>query len=115
MARISLLYCPFPSKKSAESSASALLAKRLVACANIIESRSLYLWDGRKASAREFLAIFKTTARQAAAARKAILGLHPYEKPCVLVLRADANKEFSNWVADSVHLMANERRPNKNH
>ncbi len=61
-----------------------LLAKRLVACANIFPVRSLYRWRGKLVDETEAVAICKTRkslVRRAIAAAKAV---HAYDVPCVV-------------------------------
>lgn len=97
-----LLYCPFPSEKSARAAAHLLLSKKLIACANIFPSKSFYTWKGKLQKEKEFILLAKTTSSNAKKAKAELEKLHPYELPCVLELKANANEKYSNWVKSSV-------------
>jgi len=99
---LALLYCPFPSEKSAKQAAASLLSKKLIACANILPSKSLYNWKGKLQKEKEFILLAKTTPSKAKRAASALLASHPYKIPCVLKLKADANEEYAKWVKSSV-------------
>lgn len=95
-----LLYIPCGSEGEAATIASALLRERLIACANMYTSRSLYRWQGSIADEQEFVLICKTLASRSDAARQRIETMHSYEVPCVLeVVPAEANTEFYRWAA----------------
>ena len=99
MPRIELLYIPCPSLKEAHAISSALLDSRLIACANIVESRSIYNWKGRREKGREFIIFAKTTPKKAQKAQKMVKKLHSYEIPCVLRFSVQANTGYAKWVA----------------
>ena len=95
-----MLYVPCGSEAEAAIIATALLGERLVACANMYTSRSLYRWQGSIADEQEFVLICKTLASRADVARQRIATLHSYEVPCVLeVIPAGANEAFYRWAA----------------
>ncbi|MGE0407942.1 MAG: divalent-cation tolerance protein CutA [Amphiplicatus sp.] len=100
---ICLLYVTAPDEKTAASIAEALIEARLAACVNITNAMtSLYRWKGAVEQAREAVLIAKTTKEAAPKARDLILGLHPYETPCVLAfdISPDAsNNAFLDWIA----------------
>lgn len=97
-----VLYTTWPDTQSVESAAARLLEDRLIACANILgESRSIYRWEGEVQSAREVIALFKTSSAMAGRARDALLALHPYDEPCVLALESQSDfsaSGFADWV-----------------
>ncbi len=93
-----LLYATFPSLAEAKKISGKLLSMRLIACANIIESSSIYRWKGRAVRGKEYIALVKTSAKKSARARKAILEPHSYEIPCVLEIQARANSAYEKWV-----------------
>ena len=95
---LTLLYSPFPSEKSAKQAAARLLSKKLIACANIFPSSSLYFWKGKLQNENEFILLAKTTAAKAKKAESALLSMHPYETPCILKIKADTNAKYANWV-----------------
>jgi periplasmic divalent cation tolerance protein len=100
---VALIYVPCGSEDEAARLAKLLLAERLIACANIYESRSLFRWDGELADEREFVMVCKTTPQRAADAEQRIIELHSYEVPCVLRIEpAHANEPYAEWVAGEV-------------
>lgn len=98
---ITLIYCPCKDETEARNIASALLEKKLIACANLFSSASLYKWKDKKTETAETILLCKTTKAQAKKAVAAIKKLHSYECPAILVFPASANKEFEKWVKKS--------------
>jgi len=79
-----------------------LLNEKLVACANILPSKSLYFWQGKLNKETESILILKTTKEKATVVEKQIKELHSYELPCILKIEGKANEEFEKWVAEVV-------------
>jgi periplasmic divalent cation tolerance protein len=63
-----------------------LVERRLVACAQISEIESCYVWDGVLRDEPEFRLVLKTTDARYAALEQAIRELHPYELPAIHAL-----------------------------
>ena len=100
---IRVLYIPCGSEADAHALARELIERRLIACANIHPSRSIYMWKGELADETEHVIFAKTTSRLAARAAAAAEKLHSYEVPCVLVLSPEsANAPYASWVAGEV-------------
>ena len=98
-----LIYCPCGSEEEAVRIGRALLDRRLIACANIHESRSLYFWKGELADEKELILMCKTTVSRADAAERAIRDMHSYEIPCILRLEpAKVNDDYTKWVFGAV-------------
>ncbi len=98
-----LLYVPCGSEEEATGIARALLEERLIACANVYPSRSLYRWQGKVADEIEHVLICKTSKSRANAAEKRILDMHSYELPCVLQIQpAGVNHAYARWVVGEV-------------
>ena len=98
-----MLYVPCGGESEATQIASRLLAERLIACANIYVSRSLYRWKGDIADEQEHILICKTLASRSEAAVALVKRLHSYEVPCLLtVIPAEANDEFYLWAQGEV-------------
>lgn len=98
------IYITNPSKKHACDIARALLQKRLIACANIFPVESLYWWKGKMVEGKEWVAIFKTEDKKYARIQKEVRATHPYTVPCILKLSVEANKEYVEWVKESIEV-----------
>jgi periplasmic divalent cation tolerance protein len=100
---IRIIYVPCGSEVEAHSLAATLVERRLVACANIYTSRSIYRWDGELADETEHVVFAKTTAARAPEAAATAEQLHSYDTPCVLVIEAaGANARYGAWVRGEV-------------
>ena len=100
---IRILYVPCGSEEEAHRLAIRLLERRLIACANIYASRSVYRWKGELAVETEHVLVAKTTSAVADEALSAAEELHSYEVPCVLLIEpAGANAAYEAWVAGEV-------------
>ncbi|HIH21994.1 MAG: divalent-cation tolerance protein CutA [Candidatus Diapherotrites archaeon] len=98
-----LAYIACRNSKEAEKIAKALLSKKLIACANILPSTSLYFWKGRLKKTKESILIAKTTAGNFAALEKTVKALHSYELPLIAQLNVKSvNKEFKKWLEKQV-------------
>ena len=102
MASITLVYITNPSRAVAARLARQLISRRLIACANIHRSRSLYHWRGKRVDATEYILVGKTLPAKVRLLRQAIRALHPDEVPCVLTFTADANAPYAAWVRRQV-------------
>ncbi|MEA2574208.1 MAG: periplasmic divalent cation tolerance protein [Chloroflexia bacterium] len=84
-----------------------LLEARLIACANVYASRSLYKWNGELADEQEMVMLCKTLASSAEAATALIKQLHSYSVPCIIqTVPARSNAEYYQWVRSEVDRVA---------
>jgi periplasmic divalent cation tolerance protein len=92
------------SEEEAHNIARHLLENRLAACVNIIpQVESIYRWQGKVDSAREWLLLVKTTQERFPTVREAIRELHSYELPeCVALPVEDGSLPYLQWVEESV-------------
>ncbi len=98
-----MLYVPCGSETEATGIGSRLLSERLIACANVYASRSLYVWNGEMADEQEMVLVCKTLASRAAEAAALIEQIHSYDVPCILrIVPAHANGEYYRWVSAEV-------------
>lgn len=98
-----LVYCPCPDAEVAAALAEKLLAEKLVACVNILPAmQSLYVDAGVLQRSSEVAILLKTSAAQAERLLDRLNELHPYEIPAILLLEAEANAAFANWVKDQL-------------
>ena len=92
------------SEEEARKIAHHLVEQRLAACVNIVPRiESLYRWEGRVESNREYLLLIKTSSAMFPEVRDAIVALHSYELPeCVEIAIEDGSSEYLQWVEESL-------------
>ena len=92
------------SEEEAHKIARHLVENRLAACVNIVaQVESIYRWQGKVDSSREWLLLVKTTQERFPAVRDAIRELHSYELPeCVVLNIEDGSSDYLQWLAASV-------------
>ncbi len=92
------------SEDEARKIASHLVERRLAACVNIVpQMESIYRWQGKVESSREWLLLIKTDAEHFPAVRDAIRELHSYELPeCIALHIEDGSSEYLDWLANSL-------------
>ena len=88
------------SPDEAERIAEALLAEALVACVQISEIRSRYVWKGEVQREDEQLLLIKTRAALFEPVRARIRELHSYETPEIVALPVTAgDPDYLAWIA----------------
>jgi periplasmic divalent cation tolerance protein len=92
------------SEEEARKIAHHLVERQLAACVNIVPHiESIYRWQGKMESSREWLLLIKTTAEKFPAVRDAIRELHSYDLPeCVAIGIKDGSSEYLEWIGQSV-------------
>jgi periplasmic divalent cation tolerance protein len=92
------------SEEEARKIAHALVDRRLAACVNIVpQIESVYRWQDKVESAREWLLLIKTTTEKFSAVRDAIHELHSYDLPeCIAIGIDNSSSDYLQWLADSV-------------
>ncbi len=96
--QMTLVYITTPSDQVAEKIAEDLLEKKLIACANLHRSTSIYIWEGKREKAQEVIIIAKTSDALFDQIVKEVSALHPYKLPCIIKITADAHGPFKAWV-----------------
>lgn len=99
-----LIYMTFADKAEAEKIASALLEKKLIACANIFAPHTaVYEWEGEVKTEEETAGLFKTEERHFAEIESLVKSLHSYDTPCIIGWQTDKSEaDFSNWVSSTI-------------
>lgn len=84
--------------------ADTLVAKRLIACANISKGiDSIFRWKANVDTAREVLLICKTKMSCFGRLKKQVKQIHSYEVPEIISLPIIAgNKDYLKWIEESV-------------
>jgi periplasmic divalent cation tolerance protein len=92
------------SEDEARKIAHALVDRGLAACVNIVPRiESIYRWQKKVETGREWLLLIKTSADLFPEVRDAIRALHSYELPeCVAISIEDGSLEYMQWLAYSL-------------
>ena len=79
-----------------------LLAEKLVACVQIQQVRSHYIWQGEACDEAESLLFIKTRSAQYAALEAFIHAHHPYEVPEIIQLPVTAGfSGYLRWIDEA--------------
>ncbi len=95
---LAILYVTHENEQEAERVVSHLLENNLVACANMFPIESAFQWKGGLQKEREVVTILKTREESWQKVRDEIEKVHPYEPPCIVKFKAEANGDFEEWV-----------------
>jgi len=92
------------SEEEARKIAHHLVEQQLAACVNIVPRiESVYRWQGKVESSREYLLLIKTSSEKFPEVRDAIRELHSYELPeCIALAVEDGISEYLQWVEESL-------------
>lgn len=86
-------------RDEAQRIASTLVEERLAACVQILPATSIYRWKGAVEHAEEHVLHIKTRAALALPVEQRVRGLHGYDLPEVVVMRAaGGSAEYLAWV-----------------
>lgn len=96
--KLILVYVPYPSRREAIKAARRLLESKLIACANIYASDSIYRWKGKITQEKEWTLFAKTTTRNKQHIVEMLTTTHPYELPAIVMIPVDANAPYATWV-----------------
>ncbi len=92
------------SEAQARQIAHTLLEKKLIACANLVPVRSLYVWEGTVQDDAEVLMIIKTTS--AVFKEKLVAAInkeHDYDVPEIIGMPVVVGSaDYLKWVSDEV-------------
>ena len=101
MEQVLLVMTNLPDLQSAKALARALAEARLAACVNILPGvQSVYRWQGQIEEAVEITLHIKTTQGRYQQVQHAILAVHPYALPEIIVIPVSAgHAPYLHWVA----------------
>ena len=90
-----------PTREQARRLATLLVERRLVACAQLEEIESLYLWDGRLQEEGEIRLTLKAAETLYATIEATILEHHPYDLPAIHAIRLDrVHNAYGEWISN---------------
>ena len=101
MEQVLLVMTNLPDLQSAKALARALVEARLAACVNILPGvQSVYHWQGQIEEAVEITLHIKTAQGRYQQVQHAILAVHPYELPEIIVIPVSAgHAPYLHWVS----------------
>lgn len=99
---IALVLTTESDRHRARSLAHALIERRLAACVSMRDVESVFRWDGQLVDDSEVELVIKTTPDRVIGLCAAIVELHSYDLPEVVVLHAAAAQGYGRWVRDEV-------------
>lgn len=93
------VYVTCPDRDAALRIARKLLGRRLIACANLLPTESLYAWEGAIKQEHEVAMFLKTRRELVGDVVRAVEELHPYEVPCVVAFPLmDGAPAYLAWI-----------------
>jgi periplasmic divalent cation tolerance protein len=101
---ITIVYIPTPNAAEAGLLVNILLEKKLIACANVVDSNSSYMWDGVLTNENELIIIAKTIPELSGEVMNVVEANHPYDIAAVIMWEAECNKKYYDWVKEMVSL-----------
>ncbi len=93
-----VIYVTCASQQDAERIVRHCLEKRLIGCANIMPSTSLYTDNGTINQKEEVVVIAKTMKEHALVVIDEIKRIHQYDLPCIMEFDAQATQEYRAWM-----------------
>lgn len=97
----SLVITTTNSAGSAREIASDLLHQKLAACVQLVPVESLYTWQDKIETSKEYALHIKTLTGNFEAVRQAVCKNHPYETPEVIRLEiAGGHQPYLDWMQD---------------
>ena len=95
-----MLYCTCPDDATAASIATQIVDRGLAGCVNRIPGlTSVYKWHGELKTGTEVLLLIKTAADRTEALTAALLSMHPYELPEIIVVPiTGGHQPYLDWV-----------------
>ena len=97
-----IYYVPCKDNKEAKKIAKELLKQKLIACANITPSESIYIWEGKIKEEKESILIIKTLDRWEEEVKETIKKIHSYDLPAIIKITGRANEEYLSWMESVV-------------
>ena len=100
--RAVVIFVTTSSSAEAEKIGRALVAEKLVACANILSPvRSIYRWQGKICDEPEALMVLKTRSGQVKKIIQRVRALHSYTVPEIIALPIIAgSKDYLSWIRE---------------
>jgi periplasmic divalent cation tolerance protein len=103
MARFVQVTTTTGTKADAQAIASAVVEKRLAACAQVVGPiTSTYWWQGKIETAEEWLCVIKSKETLHEELERAIREIHPYEEPEIIATPiVKGSKGYLDWLDEN--------------
>ena len=99
-----MIIVTFPNKAEADKIIDKLLGESLIACAQMQDINSRYVWKGEIVTDNEVLVCMKTRADLYDKIEKVIRSTHSYEVPEIICIPIEKGfKEYLDWIDESVN------------
>ena len=96
------IYTTVATREEAQQIASALVNRKLAACAQITAIESYYSWEGSLQQSVEYRISIKSIAANYSTVEKAIVELHSYTLPAIYALPVlHAYAPYTDWVLEN--------------
>ena len=89
------------SKDEAEKISNYLIDKRLIACSQIEEIDSYYIWNDKKENNKEFRITTKTRKELFIDVYNEIKKIHSYKLPEIISIDIICSKKYENWIYEN--------------
>jgi periplasmic divalent cation tolerance protein len=101
------IYVMSPDLDTAKRIARALLDQRLVACANLFPTTSIYRWDGAIQEEPEVAMLLKTRRVLFGQVEAVVRALHPHKIPCIVAIDMPVGHlPYLAWVDEETRHLA---------
>lgn len=99
MEKMALVLSNFASPESARSVVRILMQEQIIACANIFQPHfAIYPWNEQIQEQDETAVLFKAAWENKDRLLKRLREIHPYELPGIILIDADVNKDYADWL-----------------
>ena len=95
-------YIPTASKHEAMMLAAELLEKKLIACANVFEGVSMFVWQDKQRKENECLLLVKTSHELYDEMSEAVKELHSYDLACIIKIPVQMDDDYYAWLEEQV-------------
>ena len=99
-----IVYITHANESEATKVTDFLIEHKFAACANIFPIKSAYWWKGDIENNDEFVSIVKTIPENWEALKAEVEKIHPYDVPCIMKLKVEANPPYEQWIRDAVEV-----------
>lgn len=94
-----IIISTYPNYASVKKISMDLVKNNIVACVNTTKISSIYRWKGKIETTDEYLAVFKTQAKNLKKLKDRITETHPYEVPEIMEIEVTSiNQSYFKWL-----------------